>query len=88
MKILLSNDDGINAPGLQTLRSRMVQQHEVTTVAPDRNRSGASHSLTLNRPLHLHTHSNGDYSVDGTPTDCVHLALTGLLAEQDRKSVV
>lgn len=84
MKILLSNDDGINAPGLQTLRSRMVQQHEVTTVAPDRNRSGESHSLTLNRPLHLHTHSNGDYSVDGTPTDCVHLALTGLLAEQQQ----
>ncbi len=81
MKILLSNDDGVNAPGLQALRERMVQRAEVVVVAPDRNRSGASNSLTLEHPLHLFTHENGDYSVDGTPTDSVHLALTGLLDE-------
>ncbi len=81
MKILLSNDDGIYAPGLQTLRARMVQQAEVVVVAPDRNRSGASNSLTLEHPLHLFSHENGDFSVDGTPTDCVHLAITGLLEE-------
>lgn len=81
MKILLSNDDGVHAPGLQTLRARMAQLAEVVVVAPDRNRSGASNSLTLEHPLHLFSHPNGDYSVDGTPTDCVHLAITGLLQE-------
>lgn len=82
MKILLSNDDGVHAPGLQTLRSKMVELADVVVVAPDRNRSGASNSLTLEHPLHLFSHENGDYSVDGTPTDCVHLAITGLLEEE------
>ena len=59
----------------------MAQLAEVVVVAPDRNRSGASNSLTLEHPLHLFSHPNGDYSVDGTPTDCVHLAITGLLQE-------
>ena len=81
MKILLSNDDGVHAPGLQTLRTHMLQLADVVVVAPDRNRSGASNSLTLEHPLHLFTHENGDYSVDGTPTDSVHLAITGLLQE-------
>ncbi len=82
MKILLSNDDGVQAPGLQCLRSHLKPTAEVVVVAPDRNRSGASNSLTLEHPLHLFQHDNGDYSVDGTPTDCVHLAITGLLQEE------
>ncbi len=82
MKILLSNDDGVFAPGLQTLRDRLQRLADVTVVAPDRNRSGASNSLTLDHPLHLFPQENGDYAVDGTPTDCVHLALTGLLDEE------
>jgi 5'-nucleotidase len=79
MKILLSNDDGCTAPGLVCLRDHLQTAHEVRVVAPDRNRSGASNSLTLLRPLRLHHHADGTICVDGTPTDCVHLALTGLL---------
>lgn len=79
MKILLSNDDGCAAPGLRCLRDHLAQQHEVTVVAPDRNRSGASNSLTLLNPLRVQRHPDGVYCVDGTPTDCVHLALTGFL---------
>ncbi len=79
MKILLSNDDGCTAPGLVCLRDHLQTAHEVRVVAPDRNRSGASNSLTLLRPLRLHHHADGTVCVDGTPTDCVHLALTGLL---------
>ena len=82
MKILLSNDDGCMAPGLVCLRDHLRTAHEVQVVAPDRNRSGASNSLTLLNPLRVHTHADGTSCVDGTPTDCVHLALTGLLAEQ------
>ena len=78
MKILLSNDDGYFAPGLSCLRSSLEKLYNVTTVAPNRNRSGASNSLTLDNPLRLREHQAGLYSVDGTPTDCVHLALTGL----------
>ncbi len=81
MKILLSNDDGINAPGLQILRRHLTKWAEVVVVAPDRNRSGASNSLTLERPLHLFSHGDESYSVDGTPTDCVHLAITGMLSD-------
>jgi len=82
MKILLSNDDGCMAPGLLCLRDHLRAEHEVRVVAPDRNRSGASNSLTLLRPLRVQTHADGTSCVDGTPTDCVHLALTGLLDEQ------
>ena len=78
MKILLSNDDGCFAPGLQCLRDGLAKSYEITTVAPDRNRSGASNSLTLDGPLRLQEKGKDFYSVDGTPTDCVHLALTGL----------
>lgn len=81
MRILLSNDDGCMAPGLVCLAEGLRQQHTLATVAPDRNRSGASNSLTLLNPLRVHRHANGTYCVDGTPTDCVHLALTGLLEE-------
>lgn len=79
MKILLSNDDGCQAPGLVCLRKHLLEAHEVRTVAPDRNRSGASHSLTLMRPLRVQQHDDGTMCVDGTPTDCVHLALQGLI---------
>ena len=79
MKILLSNDDGYNAPGLLSLRESLLQFATVVTVAPEINRSGASNSLTLDRPLRLNHRGDAVYSVNGTPTDCVHLALTGLL---------
>jgi len=79
MRILLSNDDGYFAPGLAALAEAMRAIGEVTVVAPERDRSGASNSLTLDRPLRVrHSHSGFMY-VDGTPTDCVHLAVTGLL---------
>ncbi|MCC5793087.1 MAG: 5'/3'-nucleotidase SurE [Legionellaceae bacterium] len=79
MRILVSNDDGVNAPGIRALAMEMASIGEATVVAPDRNRSGASNSLTLTRPLHARVLDNGYHSVEGTPTDCVHLALTGYL---------
>jgi len=82
MHILLSNDDGYLAPGLQAIAEELSSAAQVTVVAPDRNRSGASNSLTLQRPLRVHKAPSGFYKVDGTPTDCVHLALTGLLDEE------
>lgn len=87
MNILLSNDDGYQAPGLAALATSLAEVAEVTVVAPDRNRSGASNSLTLENPLRASTADNGFYFVDGTPTDCVHLALTGLL-DQDPDMVI
>lgn len=81
MRILLSNDDGFLAPGLSILAKVLAEIAEVTIVAPDRNRSGASNSLTLDNPLRVMKAENGFYSVNGTPTDCVHLAVTGLLQE-------
>ena len=79
LKILLSNDDGYFAPGLNILAQHIAKIAEITVVAPERNRSGASNSLTLDRPLSVRTASNGFLYVNGTPTDCVHLALTGLM---------
>lgn len=81
MKILISNDDGVHAPGLAHLAAALEKIAEITVVAPDRNRSGVSNSLTLENPLRVVTAPNGFYSVNGTPTDCVHLAVTGLLKE-------
>lgn len=78
MKILVSNDDGVQAPGIQVLAKTLSEIATVTVVAPDRNRSGASNSLTLDNPIRVRQLENGYYSVEGTPTDCVHLALTGL----------
>jgi len=84
MKILVSNDDGYLAAGLACLAGALAPFGAVTVVAPDRNRSGASNSLTLDLPLRATLSENGFYRVDGTPTDCVHLAITGLLeAEPD-----
>lgn len=79
MRILLSNDDGYFAPGLACLAEVLSELAEVIVVAPERDRSGSSNSLTLDRPLSLHKSHNGFYYVNGTPTDCVHLAVTGML---------
>jgi 5'-nucleotidase len=79
MRILLSNDDGYFAPGLAALAETLAAVAEVTVVAPERDRSGASNSLTLDRPLTVRKAANGFRYVNGTPTDCVHLAVTGLL---------
>lgn len=78
MRILLSNDDGYFAPGIEHLAQALSPLAEVVVVAPERDRSGASNSLTLDRPLSLRRVANGFYYVNGTPTDCVHLALTGM----------
>lgn len=75
MKLMISNDDGLHAQGIQTLKSALLQEHELFVVAPDRDRSGASNSLTLDRPLHPIRHKNGEISLNGTPTDCVHLGI-------------
>lgn len=82
MRILISNDDGFQAPGILALYQSLCEQQSLTVVAPDRNRSGASNSLTLDSPIRAETHANGFISVDGTPTDCVHLAITGLLEKE------
>jgi 5'-nucleotidase len=79
MRILLSNDDGYFAPGIAILAEALAPLSTVTVVAPERDRSGASNSLTLDRPLTVRKSANGFLSVNGTPTDCVHLAVTGLL---------
>lgn len=82
MKILVSNDDGVQAPGIIALARAMQTLGEVVVVAPNRNRSGASNSLSLQNPIRAVQTENGFYSVEGTPTDCVHLAITGLLKEK------
>lgn len=79
MRILLSNDDGYFAPGLTSLVETLSSIADTVVVAPERDRSGSSNSLTLDRPLSLHKSHNGFYYVNGTPTDCVHLAVTGML---------
>ena len=82
MRILLSNDDGYQARGLRLLADGLADLGEVTIVAPDRNRSGASNSLTLDSPLRVEQAEANVYYVNGTPTDCVHVAITGLLPEE------
>ena len=79
MKILISNDDGYLAPGLLALADAMSKIADVVVVAPERNRSGASSALTLDKPLSLSKAGDNVYFVDGTPSDCVHVALTGML---------
>lgn len=84
MKILISNDDGYQAPGIRCLAEHLRAIAEITVVAPERDRSGASNSLTLENPIRAVVMDDGVIRVDGTPTDCVHLAITGLLdAEPD-----
>ena len=81
MRILLSNDDGYYAPPIALLAELLAALGEVTVVAPERDRSGSSNSLTLDRPLTVRRAKNGFYYVNGTPTDCVHVAVTGLLPQ-------
>ncbi|WP_088210807.1 5'/3'-nucleotidase SurE [Shewanella sp. Shew256] len=78
IRILVSNDDGVNAPGIRALTEALAEIATVMTVAPDRNCSGASNSLTLTNPLRINRLDNGYISVHGTPTDCVHLAIREL----------
>jgi 5'-nucleotidase len=79
MRILISNDDGYFAPGIAALEQSLQGLGEIVVVAPERDRSGASNSLTLDRPLSVRRAANGYFYVNGTPTDCVHVAVTGLL---------
>ncbi len=82
MKILLANDDGYRAPGLRSLKTALTGVAPLTVVAPDRNRSGASNSLTLDMPLRVQQAEDDVwYVINGTPTDCVHLAITGMFDE-------
>ncbi|WP_133011900.1 5'/3'-nucleotidase SurE [Marinomonas flavescens] len=80
MRILIANDDGIDAQGINILALQLATKYDILVVAPDRNRSGASNSLTLTRPLQPTKISDNHYRVDGTPTDCVNLALSGVIA--------
>ena len=82
MHILLSNDDGYLATGLCILAEYLAKYADISVVAPDKNRSAASNSLTLEMPLRAQHSENGFIRVDGTPTDCVHLAITGLLEKE------
>jgi len=82
VKILISNDDGYQAPGIRCLADALSSLGTVKVVAPDRDRSGASNSLTLDDPIRATETANGYVRVDGTPTDCVHLAITGLLDDE------
>ncbi len=83
MHILISNDDGLDAPGIRLLAEEIGREVDrVTVVAPDRDRSGASNSLTLDRPIRVQRQESGAFKVFGTPTDCVHIAITGLLGEE------
>lgn len=79
LKILVSNDDGYLATGINALAKALSEVAEIVVVAPDRNHSGASNSLTLHTPLRIHKVEEGRYFVNGTPSDCVHLALSGFL---------
>ena len=81
MRILIANDDGVNAPGLSALHAALSDYAHCSIIAPEQDCSGSSSSITLDRPLHPQTLSNGYISVNGTPTDCVHLGLHGLLPE-------
>src|SRR5690606_3840296 len=82
MHILVSNDDGVEAPGIRALAEHLAEVAMVTVVAPDRDRSGASNSLTLDQPIRVTELGERRYRVAGTPTDCVHLALAGLLKDE------
>jgi 5'-nucleotidase len=82
MRILLANDDGFQAPGLKALYDAMLPFGELDVVAPELNASGTSNALTLNRPLSVYRAANGFSYINGTPADCVHVALTGLLEQR------
>jgi 5'-nucleotidase len=87
MKILVSNDDGVYAPGLAMLYESLMGVADVTVIAPDRDRSAASNSLTLSNPIRIRELENGFYSVDGTPADCVYVGLRAVMKEQPKMIV-
>ncbi len=82
MHVLVSNDDGLEAPGIRLLARHLGEFARITVVAPDRDRSGASNSLTLDQPIRVQKRDKAVYRVYGTPTDCVHVAITGLLEDE------
>lgn len=89
MRVLVSNDDGVDAPGIRILAEGLrAAGHEVKVVAPDRDRSGASNSLTLDMPVRVTRMDERTWRVAGTPTDCVHLALTGMFGEEEEPDIV
>ena len=88
MRILLSNDDGFRAPGLEALHQALQEVATVKVVAPEQNNSAKSNSLTLTAPLYVQQAANGFTYVNGTPADCVHIALTGMLAEHELPDLV
>lgn len=88
MKILLSNDDGVYAKGIQVLAETLSAIAEIKVVAPDRDRSGSSSSLTLHKPLYLQEHANGYISLNGTPADCMHLAINGFASDWQADRVI
>ena len=81
MKLLVSNDDGVHAPGIAALYDALNEIAQVRVIAPDRNCSGASNSLTLHNPLRVQKLDNGFFSLNGTLTDCVHLGTNSPLAD-------
>jgi 5'-nucleotidase len=87
MSLLLSNDDGVHAPGLEALRQALSDDHEVVIIAPDRDKSGVSNCLTLDRPLQVTELEPGRYAVDGTPTDCIHLGTAGIFIQEPLRVV-
>jgi 5'-nucleotidase len=87
MSLLLSNDDGVHAPGLEALRQALLQDHELVIIAPDRDKSGVSNCLTLDRPLQLMKLETDRYAVDGTPTDCVHLGTSGIFMKEPERVI-
>lgn len=87
MSLLLSNDDGVHAPGLEALRQALSTDHEVVIIAPDRDKSGVSNCLTLDRPLQVMQLESARYAVDGTPTDCIHLGTSGIFMKEPERVV-
>ncbi len=87
MTLLLSNDDGVHAPGLEALRQALLQDHRLVIIAPDRDKSGVSNCLTLDRPLQVMQLDTDRYAVDGTPTDCVHLGTSGIFLKEPERVV-
>ena len=87
MSLLLSNDDGVHAPGLEALRQALQPDYELVIIAPDRDKSGVSNCLTLDRPLQLIQLEPGRFAVDGTPTDCIHLGTSGIFLKEPERVI-
>src|SRR5688572_9166474 len=87
MSLLLSNDDGVHAPGLEALRQALGYDHELVVIAPDRDKSGVSNCITLDRPLQVMQLEDRRYAVDGTPTDCIHLGTSGIFMPEPERVI-